>query len=404
MPVRRTAVGDTEASRPGQLREANCRMLLRLLRSNGPCSKADLVRGSGLSATTVSMAVDKLSGHGLVQQLGDGESKGGRPPGLLRFRAERGFVAAADVGGTSLRMMLADLNGQPVARWTTHLGERQKTPRAVVRLIEKGLREMAKVPSMQAQVLHLVIGAPGITDVNRGVVLAAPNLQGWTELPLRELAERHLKMAITVENDVNLAAVGEASVGVARGKQDFVFIAVGTGVGAGIFLRGALHHGARWTAGEIGYLPVAAMPREPVHLEQTGQLESAIGGRGIESIWQSVLRREGLEANQQLRNRRAGEILDLAAEGHTLATEVLSHTACILADAITIVALLYDPQMVVLGGGVGSHHTLRLATEEVLRKNQFAQPVLHSSLLGTEAQLYGGISLALSAVEADLLC
>ena len=404
VPTGHLAVCGTEAARPGQLREANCRMLLRLLRSIGPCSKADLVRGSGLSATTVSVAVDQLSGRGLIQKLGDGESKGGRPPGLLRFHAEHGLVAAADVGGTSLRMMLANLSGQPVAHWATHLGERQKTPRAVVSLIGKGLREMARTSSMRTQVLHLVIGAPGITDVERGVVFAAPNLKGWTDLHLRELAERDLKVAVTVENDVNLAAVGEASLGVAKGKQDYVFIAVGTGVGAGVFLRGALHHGARWTAGEIGYLPVMNMPREPVHLERTGQLESVIGGRGIKAMWHDVLRRESLDGDQLLKGYRASQIFDLAAEGHALATEVLSHTACVLAEAITILALLYDPQMVVLGGGVGSHMALCRATEKELRKNQFAQPALHSSSLGSEAQMYGGISLALSAVEAHLLC
>lgn len=403
-PVARASLRNTEAARPGHLREANCRMLLRLLRSNSPCSKADLVRESGLSATTVSVAIGQLTSRGLVEEMGDGASSGGRPPGLLRFNAEHGLVAAADLGGTRLRMMLADLNGQAVAQWAMHLGERQKTPRAIVALLGTGMKEMVRQRPGRARILHLTIGAPGITDVDRGVVLAAPNLQGWTEVPLRELAQRELRITVTVENDVNLAAAGESSAGAARGMNDYVFLAMGTGVGAGIFLRGALHHGANWSAGEIGYLPVAGMPRQTVLLEQTGQLESTIGGAGIEAMWQKVLRRERRGSNRSLMSLRARQIFDLAEEGDTLASEVLSQTACILAGAISTVAILFNPQMVVLGGGVGSHRALCRLTETFLQPNQFAQPALCSSSLGTEAQLYGGIFLALSAIEARLLC
>lgn len=393
-----------EAARPAHLREANCRLLLNLLQRHSPCSKADLVRNSGLSATTVSLSVADLIRRGLVEEIGDGESSGGRPPCLLRFHSTYGLVAAADVGGTRLRMMLADLNGLPLAQWATHLSEKQKSPRAVVALMQTGLREMLKQSGTTARVLHLTVGAPGITDVEHGIVLAAPNLQGWTDFPLRALVEREMKLKCTVENDVNLAALGEHARGVAQHTQDFLFIAMGTGVGAGIFLRGALHHGADWSAGEIGYLPVHGLPREPVLLEDTGQLERVIGGAGIEAMWQRALRRERKSANHSLMQLRASQVFDLADEGHTLATEVTTAVARILADTIGILALLYNPQMIVLGGGVGAHRTLCAATATFLREHQFAQPALRASSLGTEAQLFGAISLSVSAAGADLLC
>ncbi len=393
-----------EAARPSQLRESNCRLLLNLLRGNSPCSKADLVRKSGLSATTVSVSIAHMTRLGLIEDLGDGESSGGRPPSLLRFNSSHGLVAGADVGGTRLRMMLADLNGTPVAHWATHLNERQKTPRTIVSLMQTGIREMMQQTDVSARVLHLTVGAPGITDVDHGVVLAAPNLQGWTEFPMRALVEREMKISCTVENDVNLAALGEQYRGEAQGVDDFIFIALGTGVGAGIFLRGALHHGADWTAGEIGYLPVYGMPREPVRLEETGQLERAIGGAGVEAMWQKALRRERRAAKADLMRLHAPEVFDLADEGHTLALEVTTETARILADAIGTLSLLYNPQLVVLGGGVGAHRTLCSATEAFLRENEFAQPKLRASSLGPEAQLFGAVSLSLSAAEAGLLC
>ncbi len=379
-------------------------MLLRLLRTHSPCSKADLVRYSGLSATTVSVATAQLESLGLVEGIGDGESSGGRPPGLLHFNARHGFVAAADVGGTRLRMMLADANGRSLAQWATHLGERQKTPRAILSLMQTGLQEMTKQSGLSTRIRHLCIGAPGITDVDRGVVLAAPNLQGWSELPLREMAERELRVRCTVDNDTNLAALGERAEGVARGMDDFIFIAMGTGVGAGVFLRGALLRGASWSAGEVGYLPVTGAPRHTVRMEETGQLEQAIGGAGVEANWRKILRRDRRSAHQSLMPLRTSQIFDLAEEGHVLALEVLTETARILADTITTISLLLNPQMVVLGGGVGSHRALCRATEAKLKENQIARPALRSSSLGTEAQLYGAVAVALSAMDAELLC
>ncbi len=393
-----------DPARPAQLREANCRTLLRLLRANSPCSKADLVRGSGLSATTVSASVGRMSELGLVEALGDGESSGGRPPGLLRFNGGHALVAAADIGGTRLRMMLADLNGRPITQWAVQLNERQKTPRAVVALLGQGLSEMLRQSGATTRVMHIVIGAPGITDVKHGVILAAPNLQGWTDLPLRMLVERELHVNATIENDTNLAAVGEHAEGAAKGIDDFVFVAMGTGVGAGIFLQGALHHGASWSAGEIGYLPVSGLARQPMRLQETGQLEQTIGGAGIEAMWQKLLRNKRNGRTSVLLPLRAPQIFDLAEEGHALAGEVLNSVARILADAVATIALLMNPQMVVLGGGVGSHRALCRATDALLQQSEFAQPVLRSSPLGTEAQLFGAISVALAAADVDLLC
>ena len=396
-----------EAARPPHLREANCRALLRLLRKSSPCSKADLVRSSGLSAPTVAAAIAQLTEYGLVEPIGEGKSSGGRPPDLLQFNAAHAYVAGADIGGTYLRMMLADLDGKPVATWEARLEDGRKTPAAVVARMREGLEAMSEAASAHGRVRHITVGAPGITDVRQGVVKAAPNLQAWNDVPLQSLLESGLDIHATVENDVNLAAVGERARGIAHDARDFVFIAMGTGVGAGIYIEGSLHHGATWSAGEIGYLPVAGMPRETMRLDGTGQLERVIGGAGIEDAWRAILDRERL-AEPALRKLRASHIFDLAgdlaAEGQVLATEIVESTARILADAISILGLLYDPKLVVLGGGVGSHDILREATERFLNENQLAQPMLRTSSLGKQAQLFGAISLSLAAIEAGLLC
>src|SRR4051812_42068798 len=114
----------TLPSRPSQLRQTNARGLLQLLQEHNPCSKADLVRYSGLSAPTVSSGIAHLEALGLVEQIGDGESSGGRPPAMLRFNSRHGFVAAADIGGTHIRMMLANLAGNVVTQSSFLLGAR----------------------------------------------------------------------------------------------------------------------------------------------------------------------------------------------------------------------------------------------------------------------------------------
>lgn len=391
-------------ARPSDLRQANARGLLQLLQAHNPCSKADLVRYSGLSAPTVSSGIARLEELGLVERLGDGKSNGGRPPGMLRFNAKYGYVASADIGGTKLRMMLTDLDGSVMARWSVLLGVKQKTPEGVCGLITEGLETMCRQSQTPLQkVLRLVAGAPGITNVTEGVVLSAPNMEGWENVPLRTLLEEQTKVSCSIENDTNLAALGEHWQGVAQGVDDFIFIALGTGVGAGIFLNGQLYHGAQWSAGEIGYFGVSGSERGPMRTREKGQLEQAIGGRGIQEEWLRALRAAGSQVEGELTSLKATQVFDLAKEGDSKAIEVLRFAARILANMITDISLLLNLDMVVLGGGVGIHPSLSRETDNLVQRHEFARPVLRSSGLGTEAQLYGAIALGLRQVEAQLL-
>jgi len=394
---------DTNPSRPQHLRRGNARVLLRLLRQHNPCSKADLVRLSGLSAPTVSSAVALLETHGLIENIGDGKSKGGRPPGLLGFHAPYAFVAGVDIGGTSLRMMLTDLSGTVVAQWSTQFVVTQRTPQAVCNLMRKGLAHLcqqAKIPP--GKILHITAGAPGITNVDTGVVISAPNLSGWHDVPLRTLINTSMGIPALVENDTNLAAIGEQWRGAAADIQNFIFVALGTGLGAGIFLGGRAHHGANWSAGEIGYMGLRNKGRQPLRVRSTGQLDRAIGGAGIEAEWRRLLRTQR-KAQTGLVGLQATEIFDLAVDGHALATKIVTYTARILADCLSDLSVALDPELIVLGGGIGCHSALREAIEKLISENEFGRPRILSSSLGTQAQLYGAISVSLAVIEDRLI-
>jgi glucokinase len=217
------------------------------------------------------------------------------------------------------------------------------------------------------------------------------------------MIEKEMGILAVVENDTNLAAVGEHWRGSAAGVEDFVFIALGTGVGAGIFLRDRLHHGANWSAGEIGYMGVSGSARSTLQVHVTGQLERAIGGLGIEKEWLRLLQRDRRSHEAALTKLRATEVFDLAVDGDRLAGEVVQYTAQILANCISDLALAFDPEVVILGGGVGSHGELCRVTEKLLQRNEFARPRVRSSSLSTQAQLHGAISVSLSETESKLL-
>jgi glucokinase len=138
-------------------------------------------------------------------------------------------------------------------------------------------------------------------------------------------------------------------------------------------------------------------------MRETGQLERIIGGLEIEARWEARLKKERRGVPEELKGLRAPQIFDLAEQGDVRAEEVLQSTARILADALSTVALLYNPELIVLGGGVGAHSALCRVTEQCLRENDFALPMLRSSSLGTQAQLFGAVSLSLAAAEQKLL-
>ena len=386
---------DAPSSLPGstRVRESNIRDLLRLLRLHSPCSRADLVRFSGLTAPTVSAGISSLQRRDLVTTLGNTSSNMGRPAGLLEFNAKHGYVVGVDIGrGSNLRIALADLNGTVVGRWSSAL-RAERSPEVITELIATGVSRVSqqhKVPLKK--ILQIAVGAPGITDVAAGRVLS--NLSGWHDVPLRDLLQRKTRIATIVENDVNLGALGEGWRGAAQNVANFIFLAIGNGVGAGIVLNGMLHHGANWSAGEVGYLLLPGLPPNAPNADQPGALENAVGGRNLEQAW---MEKRNTTDSPAL---RATDIFDLAASGDRNAREVLHTVADQLAMGITNLSLVLDLSLVVLSGGVGGHPGLRRAIEQRLERNRFARPQLVIGSLTNEAPSYGAIWLALQASEA----
>lgn len=386
------------------LREANIRRLLALVRKHGHCSRADLVRHSGLSAPTISSGVEFLEELTLVESMGIGLSSGGRPPQVIRFNSKFGYVIGADIGTTGVRTALADLGGTIIEESEAPTNS-ASDPKSVTVLIENCIRELvhrAKIP--RAKILGLGVAVPGITNVSAGVVVASPNLMsGWHDVPLRETLEARTGISTTIENDTNLSAMGEGWCGLARGVKNFVFVTVATGIGAGIMIDGKLYHGSTWAAGEIGYLYVPGTDEAPLAIYRHGALETVIGARAIEQSWREARAGLGAEDSPLPDELRVSQIFDLAADGQVHAAAILQRTARILADAITNVCVILNVSLVVIGGRVASHPALFGATCHIIEHNNVCRPRIVLSSLQWRAPLLGAIRLALSSAELRLL-
>jgi glucokinase len=302
-------------------------------------------------------------------------------------------VAAVDIGGTNLRLAIADLQGNVLARWSAStVGLRD--PQRIVDLICEGVARCLAESSLPKSSLRAIgAGVPGITDSEHGLVVATSYLLGWRDVLFRDMLEATLKVPAAIENDVNLGAVGERWLGAARSVQDFIFLAIGTGLGAGIFLNGKLFQGSRWTAGEVGYMLVPGTSTAPVGSGQPGALESMVGGEGIRAQWHRLWDAGGVALPRDL---TATEIFDHALVGDAGADAILQQTARMLSYAIYNIWLIFNSPLFVLGGTVGLHPALVAATKQHLQQLRGTMSLkLAVSSLAADAQLVGAIRLAL---------
>jgi glucokinase len=348
----------------------------------------------------VTNVIKDLLSEGLVEPLGEGESSGGRPPDMIRFKAERGCLLAVEISAESISLLLTDLNGSELDAQKIPLAKRKTTPDAICGYIVEELKTLLrKQRKTREQLLVVVVGAPAITNVEEGTVLSISTLEGWRSVPLRAMLSKMVNCMVIVENDMNLAAQGEKYCGAAQAERDFVFIHIGTNVGAGVFLGGRIHHGSHWSAGEIAYLRLPSISRRQPTIHEFGELETVLTSSGIMKSWHE----ESGKAVRAGREMDAVGILNLAQAGDPRAEKVVRHRAEIVADIIVNLSLILNPGLILLGGEIGGHPVLIDFVRKQLEGDEFAVTKVSSSSPGDRAVLWGAISLALEAIPGVLL-
>lgn len=378
------------AGTPSLLRAINERSVLDLIQRDGPLSRAQVARVSGLSKPTVSLALAALVDAQLVREVG--RSRGDRGPSAILYEVDpsAGWVVGIDVGRNWVRTAMADISGRIVARRAERA--RVASQRSLVGQIGALAHGMAQEAGLRwAQVTHTALGSPGVFDPMHGYVAMAPNLPGWGRQGLVEAVREQLGPEVTFENDVNLAALAERDHGLGRSVRNFVLLSVGTGIGLGLVIDGELRRGAHGAAGEVAYLPIGPRdPKDPAN-RRRGSLEEAAAAGGI------VREARRLKLSGPI---SAEAVFSAARRGHRTAQRVVELEAQRLALAIAAVAPVVDPEVVILGGGIGRNGDLLLEPiARELRQLLPFQPRLAVSVLGEDAVVQGALAVALEAAR-----
>jgi predicted NBD/HSP70 family sugar kinase len=388
-----TIRSDFEGGRPSLLRAINERTVLETIRQLGPVSRAQIARTCGLSKPTVSQALTSLLWSRLVRDAGRSSGGQGRTAQLYELNPHAGWVVGIDVGRDWVRAAIADLNGDVAARRDARANAKSaRTLITQIGAIARGLAVEANVT--WRKVTQATIGSPGVFEPTRRKMTLAESLPGWGREGVVEALEAELGTHVSIENDVNLATVGEHLHGLGKGVPNFVFLHVGRGVGLGLVLNGELFRGAGRAAGEVGYLPFGSSLSPGSKGRRGGPLDASVGASGVVD----EARRLGMKG--PLNARR---IFAAARRADAIAQKVVATEAQRIAFTIAAVVPVVDPELVVLGGGIGRNGDLLLEPiERELKALSPFHPRVDVSALGEDAAVLGAVAAALQSAQDRL--
>jgi predicted NBD/HSP70 family sugar kinase len=393
------------------LRQINTAAVLRAVRQQGLASRPEIARVTGLSRPTVNDIVDSLLRAGyLCESPPGGNSDVHRPgpkPRLVGFCAGLGHVLGLDIGANKLLALVADLEGHLVA------SERRRVvgvddADAVLAVASEAIRAaLGRAGIDSGGIVAAAAGTPGVVEAPSGRLTLAPQLPGWEGLPLAQRLEELLGRPVLVDNETHLALLAERWLGAIQGAGNALYIQVGIGVGAGILIGGQLYRGATGAAGEIGYLPMAAVP-DPACPDGVGQFEHSAGGRAFARLGRRAAAAPGGELLRELAGGDpelvdAEVVFAATLRGDAAAQRVVDEVVGRLARGVAAATVLFNPAVIVVGGGLSrAGQALLEALEPAVSDLVPVVPRFVLSALGDEAVALGAVRTALDAAEADL--
>ncbi|RJL35635.1 ROK family transcriptional regulator [Bailinhaonella thermotolerans] len=362
-----------------RLRQLNALSAIRALRESGPLTLSALADRTGLSRPSTKEVTDELVALGWVEEVPPSPGTMGRPARRYRFRAENGYLAGVDIGGHNVRVAVADLDGRILAE--------AKRPVPPETPLEERLSAIEHAVSMcldlggiaMADLWTIAVGTTGTLRPD-GSIAYSVAIPSWTGLDLGARLRAMFPCEVLVENDSRLAALGESRRGAARGASDVVFLHLGLGMGAGLIIGGRVHQGFGGAAGEIVVLPEARWLEATEHLNTCAVVPP---GTPLEHA--------------------AGHTLAAARSGDPVALEAVERYTDDVAIGAAALALILDPQIIVLGGGFSrSADVLLPPLRERLERRCIRMPALAASDLGDECVVIGAIDYAAEHLESRL--
>lgn len=384
--------------------------VMRVLRRQGRISRSEVSNITGWSKAKTSKEVRSLVEKGYLVEVGEGASQGGRKPRLLRFNNQLGYIAGIDIGATSMDIALADVTGAIVQRHSEP-ADVHESPESVLGHCSELIVEMANAQGVISdQILGIGVGVPGPVDFARGVLVAPPLMPEWENFLIRDFFKKTFSSAyVIVDNDVNILALGEQRAGDGTGIDHFIFVKIGTGIGAGIISNGKIHRGSDGCAGDIGHICVDK--KGPLcTCGNIGCLEAMAAGPALVSKAMEAARNATSPIMSQMRESNGGvlhpeDVNAACREGDQAALDIIRASGQMVGEVLAGLVNFFNPSHIFIGGGIanfGNH--LLVAIRQAVLQRSLPLATTHLSIkfsrMGSDAGVTGAIALALDYLFA----
>lgn len=386
---------------PELLKEINRTRALEILLQERVISRPELAKRTGLSRATIALLVDDLRAAGLVREQGLGDSGGGRPPVILEVNPRAAFAVGARLRDYHWGVVLTDLDGRVMRRADVPLTG--LAPEAAVAALAQGVQEVTSGVERSQLLPAIGLGTPGLVDMNHGVVRSAVDVN-WFDVPIRDMAQAALGLPVYVANRSRVGALAELWIGRRHAVQNLIYVAIGTGIAAGIVIDGRLYGGANSSAGEVGHITI--LPDGPLcGCGNRGCLQAlasdpAIANRAREQLRFAPDSRILAMVEGHPERITARTVFEAAMQEDGLAVQVVEETARYLGIAVATLVNLFNPELIVLGGPVGQNGQVLLdPLRAEVQRRAMAYPLsaarITTSTLGPDAGAIGAAVLVL---------
>ena len=378
---------DQLVGRQQLLRDLNYRAVLESIAYKGPISRVEVAHYLKLSQPSVSRVAEALIQADILVEGKHIASKAGRKQILLDINPEAAIVAGLSIRSKFVRILLADLKGNELVQQRVY--RETQSANSLMNQI-RDLLDDASGP-LDVPLAAVSVGISGVWDKSSQIVHSAPNLAYLENTDIHDLLKAsldndNLKDAISIDNDVNFAALGEYTYGAAQGIESFFYLNLGSGIGGGSVVHGKLYTGFQGFAGEIGFLPV-------YHNGECHSLESLVSRSAIENQVQKL----GIA-------QTAHDLFELAEGGNVIALETVNTICGYIAFALCSVTTVLNPEMIVIGGSTGRFSNLLIPfIEEHLGTFLPKMPNLVGTALDGDASLKGAVAHALELARTNLI-
>ena len=383
--------------------QMNRSMVFDLIRRKGPISRAEIARTIGLSIPTVMKITEEFSHKQFVQDVGKGESSGGKRPELLELVPDSKYIIGVGVGRSKTNVLMMNLAGEVFIREIMETGGTAVPEVWISRLIQVIENVIRESGLSRKQILGMGIGMPGILDEKSGKVLFSPDFK-WENVDMLTPIRERFKMDITIENANRALAMGEYYFGAGVDSRNFLVVNLGHGIGSAIMREGEFYRGSSGSSGEIGHI-ILEKNGPKCNCGNLGCLEAIASGNAIARDAKiAVLEGNATKimelVNEDINRIEAKTVFEAARLGDRLAIQITERAMQYIGIGLANYINLLDPDLIILFGGLTNAGDIFLKkVKEVLRERQMKfegrQVKLVISQMGENGTAVGSASLVL---------